>query len=137
MLSVLAQCRVPGSLASADERGNERSLFSLQPQQGNLHEGSFLSSSSICDVIYSPTSYQYVQFGNTFNLLHAAAAFISDHQKSIGVGGVSDKYGKRSWARYPALWTLKHVDSLPNPGTCPDNLFLRRSYLPHGEIRSQ
>jgi alpha-1,3-glucan synthase len=34
------------------------------------------------------------------------------HQKSIGVAGVSDKYG---WARYPALWTLKHVDSLPNP----------------------
>ena len=25
------------------------------------------------------------------------------------------QYGKRSWARYPALWTLKHVDSLPNP----------------------
>ena len=46
---------------------------------------------------------KYVQFGNTFNLLHAAAA------------GVSDKYGKWSWARYPALWTLKHVDSLPNP----------------------
>lgn len=58
---------------------------------------------------------KYVQFGNTFNLLHAAASFISVHQKSVGVGGVSDKYGKRSWARYPALWTLKHVDSLPNP----------------------
>lgn len=58
---------------------------------------------------------KYVQFGNTFNLLHAAAAFVSLHQKSIGVAGVSDKYGKRSWARYPALWTLKHVDSLPNP----------------------
>jgi alpha-1,3-glucan synthase len=58
---------------------------------------------------------KYVQFGNTFNLLHAAASFISNHQKSIGVAGVSDKYGKRSWARYPALWTLKHVDSLPNP----------------------
>ncbi|KAF8306355.1 glycoside hydrolase family 13 and glycosyltransferase family 5 protein [Clavulina sp. PMI_390] len=58
---------------------------------------------------------KYVQFGNTFNLLHAGAAYISDHQKSIGVAGVSDKYGKRSWARYPALWTLKHVDSLPNP----------------------
>jgi alpha-1,3-glucan synthase len=57
----------------------------------------------------------YVQFGNIFNLLHAAASFISVHQKSIGVAGVSDKYGKRSWARYPALWTLKHVDSLPNP----------------------
>ena len=58
---------------------------------------------------------KYVQFGNTFNLLHAAASYISVHQKSIGVAGVSDKYGKRSWARYPALWTLKHVDSLPNP----------------------
>ncbi|KAJ7219301.1 modular protein with glycoside hydrolase family 13 and glycosyltransferase family 5 domains, partial [Mycena pura] len=58
---------------------------------------------------------KYVQFGNTFNLLHAAASFISEHQKSVGVAGVSDKYGKRSWARYPALWTLKHVDSLPNP----------------------
>lgn len=56
-------------------------------------------------------------------MLHAAAAFISDHQKSVGVAGVSDKYGKRSWARYPALWTLKHVDSLPNPGTFLDNGF--------------
>lgn len=58
---------------------------------------------------------KYVQFGNTFNLLHAAASFISHHQKSVGVAGVSDKYGKRSWARYPALWTLKNIDSLPNP----------------------
>ena len=58
---------------------------------------------------------KYVQFGNTSSLLHAAASFISDHQNSIGVAGVSDKYGNCSWARYPALWTLKHVDSLPNP----------------------
>jgi len=58
---------------------------------------------------------KYVQFGNTFNLLHAAASYISVHQNSVGVAGVSDKYGKRSWARYPALWTLKHVNSLPNP----------------------
>ena len=57
---------------------------------------------------------KYVQFGNTFNLLHAAASFINVHQKSIGVAGVSDKYGKRSWVRY-LLWTLEHVDSLPNP----------------------
>ncbi|KIK56032.1 glycosyltransferase family 5 protein, partial [Collybiopsis luxurians FD-317 M1] len=28
---------------------------------------------------------------------------------------VSDKYRKRSWVRYPALWMLKHVNSLPNP----------------------
>jgi alpha-1,3-glucan synthase len=58
---------------------------------------------------------KYVQFGNTFNLLHTAASFISEHQNSIGVTGVSGKHGKRSWARYPVLWTLKHVDSLPNP----------------------
>ncbi|CED84497.1 modular protein with glycoside hydrolase family 13 and glycosyltransferase family 5 domains [Phaffia rhodozyma] len=58
---------------------------------------------------------KYVQFGNTFNLLHAGAAFISVHQNSVGVAGVSDKYGKRSWARYPALWTLRTIDSLPNP----------------------
>ncbi|KIY53580.1 glycoside hydrolase family 13/glycosyltransferase family 5 protein [Fistulina hepatica ATCC 64428] len=58
---------------------------------------------------------KYVQFGNTFNLLHAAASIIAVHQRSVGVAGVSDKYGKRSWARYPALWNLKHVDSLPNP----------------------
>ena len=58
---------------------------------------------------------KYVQFGNTFNLLHASASFISHHQKSVGVAGVSDKYGKRSWARYPALWTLRNIDSLPNP----------------------
>lgn len=45
---------------------------------------------------------KYVQYGNVFNLLHAAARFISHHQDSIGVAGVSDKYGKRSWARYPA-----------------------------------
>jgi alpha-1,3-glucan synthase len=50
---------------------------------------------------------KYIQYGNTFNLLHAGAAFIAVHQKSVGVAGVSDKYGKRSWARYPALWTLK------------------------------
>ncbi|KAG8911787.1 Cell wall alpha-1,3-glucan synthase ags1, partial [Tulasnella sp. 417] len=92
-----------GSLASANQGGNEGSLLRIQLEQGSLHEA------------YAVSTLQYVQFGNTFNLLHAAASFISVHQKSIGVAGVSDKYGKRSWARYPALWTLKHVDSLPNP----------------------
>ncbi|KAG1788870.1 uncharacterized protein HD556DRAFT_1529798 [Suillus plorans] len=33
---------------------------------------------------------KYVQFGNTFNLLHAAASFISVYQNSISVAGVSD-----------------------------------------------
>ncbi|CED84111.1 alpha--glucan synthase [Phaffia rhodozyma] len=63
---------------------------------------------------------KYIQYGNTFNLLHAGASFIAHHQNSIGVAGVSDKYGKRSWARYPALWILKHIDSLPNPD--PDDV---------------
>ncbi|KAG6856082.1 hypothetical protein H0H87_007521 [Tephrocybe sp. NHM501043] len=63
---------------------------------------------------------KYVQYGNTFNLLHAAASFISIHQNSLGVAGVSDKYGKRSLARYPALWILKDIDSLPNPD--PDDI---------------
>ncbi|MBW0476037.1 hypothetical protein O181_015752 [Austropuccinia psidii MF-1] len=58
---------------------------------------------------------KYARFGNVFNLLHAAASYISQHQDSVGVAGVSEKYGKRSWARYPALWTLKTIDPLPNP----------------------
>ena len=57
---------------------------------------------------------RYVQFGNTFNSLHAGGSFISLHQKSVGVAGVSDKYSKHIWERHPALWTLKHVDFLPN-----------------------
>ena len=58
---------------------------------------------------------KYIQFGNMFNLLHMAASFISEHQNSIGVAGVLDKYSKYSWACYPALWTLKHINSLLNP----------------------
>lgn len=38
---------------------------------------------------------KYVQFGNVFNLLHASASFISIHQKSVGVAGVSDKVRRR------------------------------------------
>jgi len=44
---------------------------------------------------------KYIQFGNTFNLLHATTPFISEHQDSVGVAGVSDKYGKRSWIIMP------------------------------------
>jgi alpha-1,3-glucan synthase len=39
---------------------------------------------------------KYAQFGNTFNVFHAATSFISFHQNTIGVAGVSDKRGKRS-----------------------------------------
>ena len=58
---------------------------------------------------------KYVQFGNVFNLLHAAVSFLRIHQKGFGVVGVSTKYGKRSWARYPIFWGLKKIGNLPNP----------------------
>jgi alpha-1,3-glucan synthase len=29
--------------------------------------------------------------------------------------GVSNKYGPRSWARYPIFWQLKSIGKLPNP----------------------
>ena len=42
---------------------------------------------------------EYVQFGEVFNLLHAAASYLRIHQKGFGAVGVSRKYGKRSYAR--------------------------------------
>ncbi|KAJ3818641.1 glycoside hydrolase family 13 and glycosyltransferase family 5 protein [Lentinula raphanica] len=73
--------------------------------------------SEVCAAFNLPKKIcvKYVQLGNTFNLLHAGAEYISKHQGGVGVAGVSEKYGKRSWARYPALWTLKGVEALPNP----------------------
>ena len=58
---------------------------------------------------------EYVQFGEVFNLLHAAASYLRVWQKGYGAAGVSEKYGKRSFARYPILWGLDKVGSLPNP----------------------
>jgi alpha-1,3-glucan synthase len=43
----------------------------------------------------------YVQFGEVFNLLHAAASYLRVHQRGFGAVGVSNKYGDRSYARYP------------------------------------
>ena len=59
---------------------------------------------------------KYVQFGNTFNLFHAAASFVLVHQNHR----CRQRPDKRSWAQYPAFWTLKHVDSLPTPD--PSNI---------------
>lgn len=42
---------------------------------------------------------KYVQFGEVFNLLHAGASYLRTWQKGYGAVGVSDKYGKRSFAR--------------------------------------
>ncbi|KAL3472475.1 hypothetical protein BJX99DRAFT_214917 [Aspergillus californicus] len=57
----------------------------------------------------------YVQFGEVFNLLHAGASYLRVHQQGFGAVGVSKKYGKRSYARYPIFWGLRKVGNLPNP----------------------
>ncbi|EEB06005.2 cell wall alpha-1,3-glucan synthase mok11 [Schizosaccharomyces japonicus yFS275] len=71
----------------------------------------------VCSVFNIPVALcnKYVQFGSVFNLLHAGASYIRIHQKGYGVVGVSKKYGKRSWARYPIFWGLKKIGKLPNP----------------------
>ena len=58
---------------------------------------------------------KYVQFGEVFNLLHAGASYLRIHQKGFGAVGVSKKYGKRSYARYPIFWGLSKIGALPNP----------------------
>ena len=58
---------------------------------------------------------RYVQFGNVFNLLHSGVSYLRIHQKGFGAVGVSDKYGKRSWARYPIFWGLREIGQLANP----------------------
>jgi alpha-1,3-glucan synthase len=58
---------------------------------------------------------RYIQFGEVFNLLHAGASLLRIHQGGFGAVGVSKKYGKRSWARYPIFWGLNRIGSLPNP----------------------
>ncbi|KKK19324.1 hypothetical protein P175DRAFT_0501355 [Aspergillus ochraceoroseus IBT 24754] len=61
------------------------------------------------------TVRRYVQFGEVFNLLHAGASYLRVHQQGFGAVGVSKKYGKRSYARYPIFWGLRKVGNLPNP----------------------
>ena len=71
----------------------------------------------ICLVYNLPKAVveKYVQFGEVFNLLHAAASYLRVHQKGFGAVGVSKKYGKRSLMRYPIFWGLHKIGSLPNP----------------------
>lgn len=52
---------------------------------------------------------------NVADLLHAGASYLRIHQKGFGVVGVSTKYGKRAFARYPIFWGMKDVGGLPNP----------------------
>ncbi|KAL8715735.1 MAG: hypothetical protein Q9220_000402 [cf. Caloplaca sp. 1 TL-2023] len=58
---------------------------------------------------------QYIQFGEVFNLLHGGVSYLRVWQRGFGAAGVSAKYGKRSFARYPIFWGLPKIDSLPNP----------------------
>lgn len=49
------------------------------------------------------------------DLLHAGASYLRVHQKGFGAVGVSTKYGKRAFARYPIFWGMRDVGGLPNP----------------------
>ncbi|KAJ6113439.1 hypothetical protein N7523_006756 [Penicillium sp. IBT 18751x] len=71
----------------------------------------------VCSVFNLPIDIatKYCQFGNVFNLLHTGASYLRFHQRGFGAVGVSQKYGKRSWARYPIFWSLSNIGSLPNP----------------------
>ncbi|PLW45220.1 hypothetical protein PCASD_04029 [Puccinia coronata f. sp. avenae] len=85
--------------------------------QGQWPLGTQEEEAEVCRAFNLPSKVisKYARYGSVFNLLHAAASYISQHQNSVGVAGVSEKYGKRSWARYPVLWTLKTIEPLPNP----------------------
>ncbi|KKY22764.1 putative alpha-glucan [Phaeomoniella chlamydospora] len=74
-------------------------------------------TNEVCKVYNLPNEVvqEYVQFGEVFNLLHAGASYLRVHQKGFGAVGVSKKYGKRSWARYPIFWGLQTIGALPNP----------------------
>ncbi|RMZ91848.1 hypothetical protein DV736_g892, partial [Chaetothyriales sp. CBS 134916] len=84
---------------------------------------------------------EYVQFGEVFNMLHAAASYLRIHQDGFGAVGVSTKYGKRSLARYPIFWGLRKIGALPNPDpsdTAPfDGDFTRRSIIVDPEKERQ
>ncbi|KAJ5982397.1 hypothetical protein N7451_012497 [Penicillium sp. IBT 35674x] len=71
----------------------------------------------VCSVFNLPVAIatKYCQFGTVFNLLHTGASYLRFHQRGFGAVGVSKKYGKRSWARYPIFWSLSNIGSLPNP----------------------
>ncbi|KGO69103.1 Glycoside hydrolase, superfamily [Penicillium italicum] len=71
----------------------------------------------VCSVFNLPVGIatKYCQFGSVFNLLHTGASYLRFHQRGFGAVGVSQKYGKRSLARYPIFWSLSNIGSLPNP----------------------
>jgi alpha-1,3-glucan synthase len=76
-------------------------------------------SSSVTFSIFSTLAQG--MFLSLFQLIGASTQLISNasylriHQKGFGAVGVSNKYGARSYARYPIFWGLKEIGKLPNP----------------------
>ncbi|KAK3317605.1 hypothetical protein B0T19DRAFT_469342 [Cercophora scortea] len=85
--------------------------------QGMWSLGTKEEKSEVCNVFnLDPRIVErFVQFGEVFNLLHAGASYLREFQHGFGAVGVSKKYGKRSFARYPIFWGLSKIGSLPNP----------------------
>ncbi|KAF2665711.1 putative alpha-1,3-glucan synthase [Microthyrium microscopicum] len=77
---------------------------------------------------------KYVQFGNVFNLLHAASRYLWTHQAGYGAVGVSKKYSKRVLERYPIFWCLKEIGSLPNPDPSDTAPWERGAKLPEANV---
>lgn len=92
------------SLHNAEFQG----LWPMRTQKEKIEVGSVFNLDM--DIVT-----RYVQFGEVFNMLHASASYLRLHQQGFGAVGVSKKYGKRSYARYPIFWGLRKVGNLPNP----------------------
>lgn len=80
---------------------------------------------------------KYVQFGDVFNLLHAAVRYLYINQGGFGAIGVSKKYGERSRARYPIFWCLDKIGSLPNPDPTDTAPWNKDTKLPKAVIDSE
>ncbi|KAM7188085.1 family 5 putative glycoside hydrolase family 13/Glycosyltransferase [Rhypophila sp. PSN 637] len=85
--------------------------------QGMWGLGTKQEKAEVCKVfnLEEKVVERFVQFGEVFNLLHAGASYLREFQHGFGAVGVSKKYGKRSFARYPIFWGLSKIGALPNP----------------------
>ncbi|KAI8902926.1 hypothetical protein BC833DRAFT_571187 [Globomyces pollinis-pini] len=84
---------------------------------------------SLCSIFNLPptTCNEFIRFGHVFNLLHGIANYISKYQQGIGCGGVSAAYGARCQLRFPALWSLKEMESVENPN--PADVVMREDSI--------
>jgi len=70
---------------------------------------------SMFPMTYSGVVHEVADREDMPDLLHAGASYLRIHQKGFGAVGVSTKYGKRAFARYPIFWGMKDVGGLPSP----------------------